>query len=223
MLLEEEALSDRNSKIPSSALANALILRHQRLLAYFSTAYGPAFLNRGNCVTHLNNRILWSSNENKPLLAVLAQALSNDSMLRFAQLLDVVAVDRPLALYRFEIIHHFLSPELEVRLLLRNKLRKDESIGSLTSIYHSASWLERECWDLFGIPFTDHPDLRRILTNYGFDGHPLRKDFPLTGYRQVRYDEDQKSVIEEPVSLTQEFRYFDFLSPWAPSDPFKAR
>ncbi len=140
--------------------------------------------------------------------------LRDDQNCQFKQLMDVTAVDHPQREERFDIVYNLLSPKLNAR--LRVKLRTDEKtpVTSVTSVFSGANWFERETWDMFGVFFTDHPDQRRILTDYGFDGHPLRKDFPLTGYVEVRYDGDQKRVVYEPVKLTQEYRSFDFLSPW---------
>ena len=129
-------------------------------------------------------------------------------------LLDVTAVDYPERDERFEVVYHLLSLKHNQR--VRVKLAADEEtpVPSVTEVFNSANWLEREAWDMYGIYFSGHPDLRRLLTDYGFEGHPLRKDFPLTGYVEVRYDEDQKRVVYEPVKLSQEFRSFDFMSPW---------
>ena len=140
--------------------------------------------------------------------------LRDDQNCQFKLLMDVTAVDYPDREERFEVVYNLLSLKQNQR--IRVKLSTDEStpVVSATSVFKSANWFEREVWDLFGVFFSDHPDLRRILTDYGFEGHPLRKDFPLTGLVEVRYDEDQKRVVYEPVKLTQEFRTFDFVSPW---------
>ena len=140
--------------------------------------------------------------------------LRDDQNCQFKQLVDITAVDRPDHAERFEVVYNMLSLKLNQR--VRVKVATDERtpIASATAAFSSAIWLEREVWDMFGIFFSNHPDLRRILTDYGFEGHPLRKDFPLTGFKEVRYDEEQKRVIYEPVKLTQEFRRFDFMSPW---------
>ncbi|WP_339914565.1 NADH-quinone oxidoreductase subunit C [uncultured Brevundimonas sp.] len=132
----------------------------------------------------------------------------------FQQLLDVCGVDYPDRTERFEVVYHLLSMTRNVR--LRVKVATDERapVPSVISVYPAANWFEREAFDMYGILFSDHPDLRRLLTDYGFQGHPLRKDFPMTGYVEVRYDEGEKRVVYEPVKLTQEFRNFDFLSPW---------
>ena len=140
--------------------------------------------------------------------------LRDDQNCLFKQLVDISGVDYPKEEERFEVVYNLLSLNHNQR--LRVKLTTDEStpVPSVTSVYSSANWFEREAWDLYGVFFADHPDLRRILTDYGFEGHPLRKDFPLTGHVEVRYDSEQKRVVYEPVKLTQEFRSFDFMSPW---------
>ena len=140
--------------------------------------------------------------------------LRDDVNCRFKQLVDVCGVDYPEREPRFEIVYHLLSLTNNSRIRIKVGAPEDTPVPSVTGVFSSANWWEREVWDLFGVYFSDHPDLRRILTDYGFEGHPMRKDFPLTGYVEVRYDEEQKRVIYEPVKLTQEFRNFDFLSPW---------
>jgi NADH-quinone oxidoreductase subunit C len=142
------------------------------------------------------------------------QFLRDDREMAFKMLLDVTAVDYPERDERFEVVYHLLSVSQNHRVRVKAALKDNQSIDSAVSVFSSANWLEREVWDMFGIYFNDHPDLRRILTDYGFNGHPLRKDFPLTGYTEMRYDEELKRVIYEPVKLTQDFRRFDFLSPW---------
>ena len=140
--------------------------------------------------------------------------LQQDQNCQFKQLVDLTAVDRPEREERFELVYNMLSFKHNQR--IRIKLTTDEKtpVPSVCGVFSSANWYERETWDLFGIYFADHPDLRRILTDYGFEGHPLRKDFPLTGFLEVRYDEDRKQVVYEPVKLPQEYRSFDFMSPW---------
>lgn len=140
--------------------------------------------------------------------------LRDDQNCQFKQLMDVTAVDYPDRDERFEVVYNLLSLKHNQR--VRVKLSSDGSrpVPSVSGVFSSAIWNEREVWDLFGVFFSDHPDLRRLLTDYGFEGHPLRKDFPLTGYVEMRYDEDQKRVVYEPVKLPQEFRNFDFISPW---------
>ncbi len=133
---------------------------------------------------------------------------------KFRQLIDITAVDYPEEPQRFKIVYLLLSHEFNQRLILRYRINENEVINSLTSIFPSANWMEREVFDMYGINFKDHPDLRRILTDYGFEGHPLRKDFPLTGHTEVRYSEEQKKVLIEPVKLEQNYRNFDYESPW---------
>jgi NADH-quinone oxidoreductase subunit C len=140
--------------------------------------------------------------------------LKADSACRFAMLIDVTAVDWPGREKRFDVVYHLLSMYTNRRVRLKAQVGEEEMVPSITSVHPGANWFEREVFDMFGIVFTGHPDLRRLLTDYGFRGHPLRKDFPLTGYNEVRYDEVQKRVVYEPVRLTQEWRAFDFLSPW---------
>jgi NADH-quinone oxidoreductase subunit C len=140
--------------------------------------------------------------------------LRDDPRCQFKLLSDLCGVDYPDRPERFEVVYNLLSLKLNRRIRVKVTTDEDNSVPSVTGVYRAAGWFEREAWDLFGIYFADHPDLRRLLTDYGFEGHPLRKDFPLTGYVEVRYDEDQKRVVYEPVRLTQEFRSFDFLSPW---------
>ena len=133
---------------------------------------------------------------------------------KFRQLMDVTVVDYPENTQRFKVVYLFLSHEFNQRIILSYLISENEVIPSLTPIYPAANWMEREVFDMYGIKFKNHPDLRRILTDYGFEGHPLRKDFPLTGHTEVRYSEDQKKVISEPVKLEQNYRNFDYESPW---------
>tara|TARA_B100001167_G_C16634314_1_gene241030 strand:+ start:64 stop:651 length:588 start_codon:yes stop_codon:yes gene_type:complete len=140
--------------------------------------------------------------------------LKENQNLIFNQLIDITAVDYPSNSLRFEIIYILLSMVLNKRVIVKTFLGDSEGIESITTIHKSADWYERECYDLFGIQFLNHPDLRRIMTDYNFEGHPLRKDFPLTGHTEVRYDDLEKKVIYEPVKLTQEYRNFDYMSPW---------
>ena len=146
------------------------------------------------------------------------QLLHDDADLKFISIVDICGADYPERDERFEVIYHLLSPTKNAR--IRLKLRTDDEIAvpSLTPVFPGADWYERETYDLYGILFSGHPDLRRILTDYGFDGYPLRKDFPTTGYVEVRYDEERKRVVYEPVKLAQEFRQFDYLSPWEGTD-----
>ena len=137
-----------------------------------------------------------------------------DSKLCYDQLTDLTAVDYPSREKRFELIYLFLSMTLNSRIIIKSSIKIEDKIESISSLYKSANWFERECYDLFGFYFINHPDLRRIMTDYNFEGHPLRKDFPLTGHTEVRYDDLEKKVVYEPVQLNQEFRNFDYMSPW---------
>ena len=151
--------------------------------------------------------------EKDDLKEVLLFLKSNPDM-KFKQLIDITAVDYPNKKNRFRMIYLLLSHEFNKRIIIDFPLNENEKVFSITSIFPSANWMEREVFDMYGIDFQDHPDLRRILTDYGFEGHPLRKDFPLTGHTEVRYNEDQKKVISEPVKLEQNYRNFDYESPW---------
>tara|TARA_B100000674_G_C37682764_1_gene842306 strand:+ start:238 stop:822 length:585 start_codon:yes stop_codon:yes gene_type:complete len=151
--------------------------------------------------------------DNKSVKSFLKDIKNTNSYL-FEQLLDITAVDHPSRESRFDLVYILQSLKNNKKLILTTFLKENEVIESITSIYKSADWYERECYDLFGIEFTNHPDLRRIMTDYNFEGHPLRKDFPLTGHTEVRYDDLEKRVIYEPVKLAQEFRDFDSESPW---------
>jgi NADH-quinone oxidoreductase subunit C len=144
--------------------------------------------------------------------------LRDSETLQFSQLMDVCGVDYLGRDLRFEVVYNLLSLSHNIRLRIKVEVEEGVPVPSVTSVYSSAGWWEREVFDLYGIPFDDHPDLRRILTDYGFEGHPLRKDFPLSGYVEVRYDEDQGRVVYEPVKLPQAFRTFDFESPWEGMD-----
>ncbi len=157
-------------------------------------------------------------NANAEAIEDVARFLCHDPKCWFWNIVDVCGVDWPQREKRFDVVYHLLSPKHNVR--VRVKVQTDEAtpVPSICGIYPGANWFEREAYDLYGILFTGHPELRRLLTDYGFDGHPLRKDFPLTGFVEVRYDDEQKRVVYEPVKLTQEFRNFDFLSPWEGTD-----
>ena len=145
--------------------------------------------------------------------------LRDDAGCQFSQLVDLCGVDYPERAERFEIVYHLLAMNTNQRIRVKVDVGEDMPVAIVTDVFHAANWLEREVWDMYGVYFSGHPDLRRILTDYGFDGHPQRKDFPLTGYVEMRYDEDQKRVIYEPVKLVQDFRSFDFLSPWEGAIP----
>ncbi len=140
--------------------------------------------------------------------------LRDDARCQFRQLVDLCGVDFPERAKRFEVVYNLLSLKLNQRVRVKLAVGEDEPVPSVVDVFPCAAWYEREAWDLYGIPFAGNPDLRRLLTDYGFDGHPLRKDFPLTGLVEVRYDDEQKRVVYEPVKLIQDFRNFDFLSPW---------
>ena len=159
-----------------------------------------------------NNELLIET-EDSELLDVV-QFLKSNEKCKFRQLIDIAGVDYPENEKRFELIYLFLSHEHNLRIKLLIKFQINQTIVSLTKIFPSANWMEREVFDMYGIKFKNHPDLRRILTDYGFKGHPLRKDFPLTGFNEVRYSEKEKKVIYEPVKLEQNYRNFDFESPW---------
>lgn len=147
-------------------------------------------------------------------LVEFIEFLKSDQTCKFSSLVDITAVDYPERAKRFDVVYHFLSMYQNQRIRLRVSIREEDMVPSIVDVHPSANWFEREVFDMFGILFSGHPDLRRILTDYGFRGHPLRKDFPTTGYTEVRYDEAQKRVVYEPVSLVQEYRQFDFMSPW---------
>lgn len=168
----------------------------------------------GSTIAHGELTLTVAAGEIVPFL----RFLRDDARLAFVSLIDICGVDWPAREKRFDVVYHLLSPRQNVR--IRIKVATDETtpVPSATPVYPGADWFEREVYDLYGVLFTGHPDLRRILTDYGFEGHPLRKDFPLTGFVEVRYDDEQKRVVYEPVRLAQAFRDFDFLSPWEGTD-----
>ena len=159
-----------------------------------------------------HNEFLIEINESD--LIDVVQFLKSNEKCKFRQLIDIVGVDYPEEEKRFQLVYLFLSHENNNRIKLSIRFQKDQTINSITKIFPSANWMEREVFDMYGIKFKNHPDLRRILTDYGFKGHPLRKDFPLTGFNEVRYSEKEKKVIYEPVKLEQNYRNFDYESPW---------
>ncbi len=163
--------------------------------------------------TKVKYKNIYISIENENLLEVIA-FLKNNNETKFKQLIDITAVDYPEKEKRFKLVYLLLSHEFNSRVLIDFFINENEIVTSLTSVFPSSNWMEREVFDMYGIKFKDHPDLRRILTDYGFVGHPLRKDFPLTGHNEVRYSEDEKKVIYEPVKLEQNYRNFDYKSPW---------
>jgi NADH-quinone oxidoreductase subunit C len=159
----------------------------------------------------LGEAVLWVP---APAIIKVMTFLRDDEQCLFKLLVDICGVDYPDRAARFEVVYNLLCLKHNLRLRVKISAAEDQPVPSIAGLYSTAGWFEREAWDLFGIYFADHPDLRRILTDYGFEGHPLRKDFPLTGYVEVRYDIEQKRVVYEPVNLRQEFRTFDFVSPW---------
>ena len=144
--------------------------------------------------------------------------LRDDPQCRFISFIDISGADYPQREKRFDVVYHLLSPHRNTRIRIKLETDEDTPVPSATGVYPGADWFEREAYDLYGILFSGHPDLRRLLTDYGFEGHPLRKDFPLTGFVEVRYDDEAKRVVYEPVELKQEFRSFDFMSPWEGTD-----
>ena len=169
-----------------------------------TTALITSKINFGQLLIEVNVEDLYSA---------ILYLKTNDKCM-FKQLIDITAVDYPEKYNRFKIVYLFLSHENNLRILLNINIEEKTSVPTISKIFPSSNWMEREVFDMYGISFKDHPDLRKILTDYGFEGYPLRKDFPLTGYTEVRYSEDKKKVISEPVKLDQEYRDFDFESPW---------
>ena len=163
--------------------------------------------------TEIRHEQLYINIDNEDLIDVTLFIKSNENT-KFRQLIDITVVDYPENAQRFKVVYLFLSHEFNQRIILSYLISENEVIPSLTPIYPAANWMEREVFDMYGVKFKDHPDMRRILTDYGFEGHPLRKDFPLTGHTEVRYSEEQKKVISEPVKLEQNYRNFDYESPW---------
>ncbi|MBB3453643.1 NADH-quinone oxidoreductase subunit C [Rhizobium sp. BK313] len=151
-------------------------------------------------------------------VVALLTFLRDDAKCGFVNLTDICGVDWPQRPDRFDVVYHLLSPKKNLRIRVKVPVAEDQPVPSACSVYPGADWFERETWDMYGVLFTGHPDLRRLLTDYGFEGHPLRKDFPTTGFVEVRYDDAAKRVVYEPVELKQEFRNFDFLSPWEGTD-----
>ena len=170
--------------------------------------------------TKINHNHIYINIENENLLEVVL-FLKNNNQTKFKQLIDITAVDYPENERRFKLVYLLLSHEFNSRIILDFFINENEIVTSLTSVFPSSNWMEREVFDMYGVKFKDHPDLRRILTDYGFKGHPLRKDFPLTGHNEVRYSEDDKKVIYEPVKLEQNYRNFDYESPWEGTEYIK--
>ena len=163
--------------------------------------------------TNIKHNQIYIEIEKDNLIDVTLFIKTNNNT-KFRQLIDITVVDYPEQMQRFKVVYLFLSHEFNQRIILSYFINENELIPSLTSIFPAANWMEREVFDMYGVNFKDHPDLRRILTDYGFKGHPLRKDFPLTGHSEVRYSEEHKKVISEPVKLEQNYRNFDYESPW---------
>jgi NADH-quinone oxidoreductase subunit C len=175
-------------------------------------AVGPSVT--GHAVAHNELTITGQASE----VVSILRFLRDDARCQFWCLIDITAIDWPSRERRFDVVYHLLSPKHNLRIRLKVETDEATPVPSVIAVFPGADWYEREAYDLYGIVFTGHPDLRRILTDYGFEGHPLRKDFPLTGFVEVRYDDELKRVVYEPVRLTQEFRNFDFLSPWEGTD-----
>jgi len=178
------------------------------LSAYLREKLGSKIL--GSQVAHGDLQIEVAADD----IVDIVSFLKRDVQSQFISIIDVCGVDYPSRARRFDVVYHLLSPRQNQRIRVKLQADEDTLVPSITGVFPGADWFERETYDLYGILFTGHPDLRRILTDYGFEGHPLRKDFPLTGFVEVRYDDEVKRVVYEPVELKQEFRNFDFLSPW---------
>ncbi|KQV82772.1 NADH-quinone oxidoreductase subunit C [Rhizobium sp. Root1220] len=182
------------------------------LSSYLREVRGDLFLDA--FISHDELNVLATP---ETILALLA-FLRDDARCGFISMIDICGVDWPQREKRFDVVYHLLSPKQNLRVRIKVAVADGDAVPSATSVYKGAEWFEREAWDMYGIPFSGHADLRRILTDYGFEGHPLRKDFPTTGYVEVRYDDAAKRVVYEPVELKQEFRNFDFMSPWEGTD-----
>ena len=172
--------------------------------------------------TKIKHSQIYITINHEDLLYVVSQLKTNKNT-KFRQLVDITAVDYPENQKRFKMVYLLLSHELNERILLSYFINENQQISSLTKIFPSSNWMEREIFDMYGIKFIDHPDLRRILTDYNFEGYPLRKDFPLTGHNEVRYSEDEKKVVYEPVKLEQNYRNFDYESPWEGTEYIKSQ
>ncbi len=167
-----------------------------------------------NVILYDNKKYLGIIVNNKSDIVSIIKFLKNNEKLFFNQLIDITAIDYPSRELRFEIVYLLISLKLNQRILIKTSINENDNIESISSVHKSANWYERECYDLFGIKFLNHPDLRRIMTDYNFEGHPLRKDFPLTGHNEVSYSEKEKKIVYEKVKLSQEYRNFDYSSPW---------
>jgi NADH-quinone oxidoreductase subunit C len=180
----------------------------EELASHIEAKLGGAILERTIALGELTLNVAPAD-----IVRVLS-ALRDDNSCLFEVLIDICGVDYPEREKRFDVVYHLLSPRRNQRIRIKCETDEDTAVPSAVGVFPAANWFEREAYDMYGILFSGHPDLRRLLTDYGFQGHPLRKDFPLTGYVEVRYDDAQKRVVYEPVKLTQEFRSFDFMSPW---------
>ena len=178
------------------------------LAEIMSTKYADALLK--TTIAHDELTLIAKPDQLIPLM----KSLRDDQFTQFEILIDLCGVDYPARADRFDVVYHLLSPRTNQRLRVKVTTNETDPVPSLCDVFPAANWYEREAYDMYGILFSDHPDLRRLLTDYGFSGYPLRKDFPLTGYTEVRYDDLEKRIVHEPVELTQEYRNFDFLSPW---------
>ena len=167
-----------------------------------------------NVVLYDNEKYLGIIVNNKSDIVSIIKFLKDNEKLFFNQLIDITAIDYPARELRFEIVYLLISLKLNQRILIKTSINENDNIESISSVHKNANWYERECYDLFGIKFLNHPDLRRIMTDYNFEGHPLRKDFPLTGHNEVSYSEKEKKIVYEKVKLSQEYRNFDYSSPW---------
>ena len=167
-----------------------------------------------NVILYDNEKYLGIIVNNKSDIVSIIKFLKDNEKLFFNQLIDITAIDYPSRELRFEIVYLLISLKLNQRILIKTSINENDNIESISSIHKCANWYERECYDLFGIKFLNHPDLRRIMTDYNFEGHPLRKDFPLTGHNEVSYSEKEKKIVYEKVKLSQEYRNFDYSSPW---------
>ena len=167
-----------------------------------------------NVILYDNEKYLGIIVNNKSDIVSIIKFLNDNDKLFFKQLIDITAIDYPSRELRFEIVYLLISLKLNQRILVKTSINENDNIESISSIHKNANWYERECYDLFGINFLNHPDLRRIMTDYNFEGHPLRKDFPLTGHNEVSYNEKEKKIVYEKVKLSQEYRSFDYSSPW---------
>lgn len=183
------------------------------LAGYIDSTFGNAI--NGHAIAH-GELVIEVGPQN---LVKLCKFLRDDAQCLFQQLVDICGVDYPERDQRFDVVYNLLSFKHNTRIRLKVATNEDIAVPSVVSIWPAANWYEREVWDMYGVFFSEHPDLRRILTDYGFDGHPQRRDFPLTGYVEMRYDDQQRRVVYEPVKLTQEFRSFDFMSPWEGMTP----